>query len=182
MVAAAAGLFGRRGVEGTSFTDIVRESGAPRGSIYYYFPAGKPQLLADAVRWTTDAVLAYQRTCRARTPDGVVHHFVRFFRRSLEISACRAGCPLAAVAIGSYAPVEVLRGSVRPGFRAWAALLTDQLRSAGLRPRRAQSVATTTLASVEGALILARAEGSLRPLDAVDRALRELAGTGRPRR
>ncbi len=179
MVAATAGLIGRRGVEGTSFADIVAASGGPRGSIYYYFPAGKQELVADAVQWTAETVLAYQRACPARTPDGVIHHFVAFFRRSLRRSGCRTGCPLAAVAVGSYGPAELLRGRVRPGFRAWAALLSEQLRAAGLAPRLARTLATVTLASVEGALLLARAEGSLQPLDVVERQLRTLARVAR---
>ncbi len=179
MVAAAAGLFGRRGVVGTSFSEIVRASGAPRGSIYYYFPQGKRQLVDDAVRWTTQAVLAYQGACRARTPAGVIDHFIAFFRSSLASSECRNGCPLAAVAIGPSAPAEAIHASVRPGFVAWEALLTRQLRSTGLTPARARGLSTATLAAVEGALILARAEGSLRPLEAVARHLRRASARGR---
>ncbi len=179
MIAAAAGVFGRRGVEGASFTEILRESGAPRGSIYYYFPAGKPELALNALRWTTEAVLAYQRSCRARTPRGVVHHFVRFFERSLRRSSCRDGCPLAAVAVAAYDPTEGLQSSVRAGFRSWVSLLTDQLRTVGLSPRRARTVATATVASVEGALILARSARSLEPLEAVDSQLQRLAALPR---
>ncbi len=175
MVATAAGLFGRLGVDGTSFTDVLAQSRAPRGSIYYYFPSGKRELVVDAVRWTTRAVLDYQRGCPARTPGGVLHHFVRFFRRSLRASACRNGCPLAAVAVGSYADAAAVRSPVHAGFRAWAALLAGQLQAVGVAPRVARRLAVTTLAAVEGALILARAEGSLAPLDAVDRQLRALA-------
>ncbi len=180
MIASAAGLIGRRGVEGASFAEILSASGAPRGSIYYYFPAGKTELVDGAVRWTVEAVLAHQRACRARTPGGVVRHFVSFFRRSLSSSGCELGCPLAAVAVGSYARSADMRGPIRQGFRAWTALLAAQLRAAGLPGALAGSLATATVASVEGALILARAEGSLGPLDRVEAQLRRLATTAGP--
>ena len=41
MVRSAAALFGSRGLSGTSFSDVLADSGAPRGSIYHHFPRGK---------------------------------------------------------------------------------------------------------------------------------------------
>ena len=39
IVAAAVNLFRQRGFSATGMNDIVAESGAPKGSVYYYFPA-----------------------------------------------------------------------------------------------------------------------------------------------
>ncbi len=49
MVRSAASLIRTRGVTGTSFSDVLADSGAPRGSIYHHFPEGKEQLAADAI-------------------------------------------------------------------------------------------------------------------------------------
>ncbi len=175
MVASAAVLIGSRGVDATSFSDVLASSRAPRGSIYYYFPAGKRQLVEDAVAWTAAQVLAYQRTCRARDPAGVLTHFLAFFRRSIVASECRAGCPVAAVAIGAYTEEAVLASAVRRSFRSWIDLLVRQLTELGVPPRAARRLAVTTLASIEGALLLCRAEGRVDPLDEVAEALRRWA-------
>ena len=44
MISSAAALIGAHGLSGTSFSDVLADSGAPRGSIYHHFPGGKRQL------------------------------------------------------------------------------------------------------------------------------------------
>ena len=175
MVASAASLIGSRGANATSFAEVLADSRAPRGSIYYHFPDGKHQLVREALRRTKAQVLGYQRGCTARTPAGVVTHFVALFRRSLTASHCRAGCPVAGVVLDSFAEEGTLRTLVRESFRSWAALLAVQFAATGLPRRSARALAITTLAAVEGALILSRAEGRVAPLDVTEQQLLALA-------
>jgi TetR/AcrR family transcriptional regulator, lmrAB and yxaGH operons repressor len=185
MVITAASLLGSRGAGGTSLADILERSKAPRGSIYHHFPGGKRELVQDAMRWTSEQVLGYQRRCTARTPADVLEHFVDFFRRSMVSSRCEAGCPVAGVITDAYASDARVKQTGRASFRSWASLLAKQLESVGTPPKRARNLAAMTLASVEGALILCRAEGNIRPLELVAEQLRLLASsssTRRPRR
>jgi AcrR family transcriptional regulator len=41
-----------------AFSDVVQESGAPRGSIYFHFPAGKRELAREAVVLAADEIEA----------------------------------------------------------------------------------------------------------------------------
>jgi TetR/AcrR family transcriptional regulator, lmrAB and yxaGH operons repressor len=177
MVASAASLIGSRGVKATSFTEVLKDSRAPRGSIYHHFPKGKRQLVEDALQRTSEQIVAYQRTCTADTAAGVLVHFVNLFRKSLASSQCRAGCPVAGVVIDTYADRGPLRETARESFRSWIALLTDQLVAVGLPRTEARSLSVTTLASVEGGLILCRAEGTVAPLDSIARHLQSLASS-----
>ena len=56
LIMAAARLFRRKGYHGTSTAEILALSGAPRGSLYYYFPGGKEEIgaatVAAAARWS----------------------------------------------------------------------------------------------------------------------------------
>src|SRR5258707_3227511 len=81
MVRSAASLIRTRGVSATSFTDVLADSGAPRGSIYHHFPRGKEQLAGDAIRWTSDRVLAHQRACTATTAAGGLECFIGMWRQ-----------------------------------------------------------------------------------------------------
>jgi TetR/AcrR family transcriptional regulator, lmrAB and yxaGH operons repressor len=65
----------------------------------------------------------------------------------------------------------------RDAFQSWVTLLAAQLEGAGLEKLRAQGVATISIASVEGALILSRAEGNDEPLRLVESQLLELVRT-----
>ena len=120
--------------------------------------------------------------CTARTAPGVLGHFVDLFRHSIVSSQCQAGCPIAGVVVDSYSAEGELLLLGRNGFRAWTELLTRQLIAVRVPPRKARELAVTTLASVEGALILCRAEGSVKPLDQVARQLRRAAVTATKRR
>jgi TetR/AcrR family transcriptional regulator, lmrAB and yxaGH operons repressor len=182
MVASAASLIGARGVKATSFAEVLKDSRAPRGSIYHHFPGGKRQLVEDALHRTSELILAYQRTCTADTAAGVLEHFVGLFRQSLTTSECRAGCPVAGVVIDTYADKGPLRETARESFRSWMDLLSEQLVAVGITRAEARSLSVTTLASVEGGLILCRAEGSVAPLDSIARQLRVLASSAKSKR
>ena len=46
MVEAAARLLARQGYHATGVAQVLAEAGAPRGSLYFHFPAGKEQMAA----------------------------------------------------------------------------------------------------------------------------------------
>jgi AcrR family transcriptional regulator len=174
MVRGAASLIRTRGVNATSFSDVLAESGAPRGSIYYHFPKGKEQLAGDAIRWTSERVLAHQRACRATTPAGVLDCFIDMWRQVVVASGGTAGCVVAGVAIDTTADDRALSDVVRATFRSWVDLLSEQLAAVGLPARRASRIAVATVAGMEGALILCRAEGNSGPLETVAAELKRL--------
>jgi TetR/AcrR family transcriptional regulator, lmrAB and yxaGH operons repressor len=179
MVRSAAGLIRTRGATATSFSEVVADSGAPRGSIYHHFPDGKEQLEADAIRWTSDRVLAHQRECAATTASGVLECFIDMWRQVVLASRGAAGCVVAGVAIDTDAGEPGLIDVVRETFRSWITLLTEQLVAVGIPPGRAQVIALATVAGMEGALILSRAEGGPAPLETVaTELLRLLPRTG----
>lgn len=174
MVSSAASLIATRGVSATSFSDVIEVSGAPRGSIYHHFPGGKKQLAEDAVRWTSEQVVAFQRTCPATSSAEVIEWFIGMWRRVVLASSGASGCVVAGVAIDDGAGELELLGIARSTFRDWIEVLAEQLVETGIAAERAHSIAVAVLAGMEGALILCRAEGGVGPLDAVAGELRRL--------
>jgi AcrR family transcriptional regulator len=178
MVRGAVSLIRTRGVNATSFSDVLAESGAPRGSIYHHFPKGKEQLAGDAIRWTSERVLAHQRACRATTAAGVLDCFIDMWRQVVLASGGSAGCVVAGVAIDTGAADRPMLDLVRATFRSWVDLLTEQLEAVGVPGRRAARVAVAVVAGMEGALILCRAEGDSGPLETVAAELKRLLPAG----
>jgi len=166
MVRSAAALISSRGVNATSFADVVSDSGAPRGSIYHHFPDGKRQLTEDAVRWTSERVLGYLRSGPTDSPAQVLDRFIELWRQVVVNSGGSAGCVVAGVAVDTVDDAPMLE-IVRSTFQSWVDALAVQLTAAGLPADRAAPIAQITLAGMEGALILCRAEGSVTPLDVV---------------
>ncbi|HUL27099.1 MAG TPA: TetR/AcrR family transcriptional regulator [Streptosporangiaceae bacterium] len=174
MIRSAARLFGSRGLSGTSFSDVLADSGAPRGSIYHHFPGGKRQLAEDAIGWTSEQVLGHLRACPASTAPGVLAWFIDLWRQSVLASGGSSGCPVAGVAIDTAAAADDLIDTARAAFSSWTALLAGQLEVAGVPAHRAGPIATASLAAMEGALILCRAERSSQPLEATAQELMNL--------
>src|SRR5947207_876440 len=107
MIASAALLIRERGVEATSFSDVLPHSGAPRGSIYHHFPGGKAQLVEEATRyageWTTRGLTA---AIDAGDVGAAIDLFVAGWRHTLESTDFAAGCPVVAVTVEGVARDE----------------------------------------------------------------------------
>lgn len=174
MVLTAALLMRERGVEATSFSEVLAHSGAPRGSIYHYFPGGKAQLVEEATRYAGDFIAAGLRGRLAHDdPMEVVDAFSEFFRPVLQDSDYEAGCPIVAGTLeGDRTPGA--RDAAGDVFLRWEQLLAESLERNGVPRERSRSLATLVFASMEGAIILSRAQRSLAPLDRVVVELRSL--------
>lgn len=174
MVRSAASLIRSRGMTATSFSEVLADSGAPRGSIYHHFPEGKKQLAEDAIRWTSDRVLAHLRAGTAVTAPDVLRRFIDMWRQVVLASGGTAGCVVAGVAIDTSAGEAGQIDVIRATFRSWVALLAKQLEAVGVPSDRAARMAIATVAGMEGALILCRAEGDVKPLETVAEELMRL--------
>jgi TetR/AcrR family transcriptional repressor of lmrAB and yxaGH operons len=49
ILTAASMLFQVKGYNATGLSEILKESGSPKGSLYYYFPGGKEELALEAI-------------------------------------------------------------------------------------------------------------------------------------
>jgi AcrR family transcriptional regulator len=168
MVRSAALLFREQGYSGTAFSDVIAHSGAPRGSIYHHFPGGKAQLAEEAVAWAAEAIAARldETLAQERDAASVLRAFLAPWREVLERSDFRAGCPLVAVAVETDVPPR-LAAAAADAFAGWQRLLAARLRAASIPAARAAALASLTLAAIEGAVLLCRAQRSTAPLDAV---------------
>ncbi len=167
MVESAAMLFRERGVEGTSFSDVLEHSGAPRGSIYHHFPGGKGQLAEEATRYAGEFIAAgLAAALESEDPVGAVRGFTEAYRYILQRTDFGSGCPIVAAALeGDRSPA--VRDAAGAAFRDWQELLVSALVNRGVGIERAGSLAALIVSSVEGAIVLARAERSSVPLELV---------------
>lgn len=178
LVQVAARLFQRQGFHGTGLAQILRESGSPRGSLYFYFPRGKEQLGVEAIQSASDAVSGLIRRCAcsapADDPSELVGRLAEAIARWLERSDFTAGCPVTTVTLEAAGTSGALQAACRHAYSDWHRLLHDSLVHAGRESARADALATLVLASFEGALALSRAYRSAEPLTTVGRELAAL--------
>src|SRR3712207_9442660 len=92
-----------RGVQGTSFADVLEHSGAPRGSIYHHFHGGKTQLAEEATRWAGEFILA--RTAAALAEHETVEVIAILREQWSDIlrgSDFQAGCTIVAATLEAH--------------------------------------------------------------------------------
>ena len=165
MVASAADLLARRGLQATSFSEVLEHSGAPRGSVYHHFPRGKEQLVVSAMDLAGDRAIELLGRKAGEPSEAIAAWFLHIWREVLIRSSFDAGCAVLAVTVA--ADSAELRQHAAGIFRAWRGRLAELLETGGLRRPDAERIAATLIASTEGAVALARAEQSLEPFDLV---------------
>ncbi|WP_028347211.1 TetR/AcrR family transcriptional regulator [Bradyrhizobium murdochi] len=185
MVAGAADLMSRRGVNATSMREVVRHTDTPRGSIGHHFPRGKQQLIEDAVVFAGKQVSRpLEHLTQSRGAIAGLRTFIALWRQTLEKSKFQAGCPVLAVAVEQYvndatdkdgAPDEAaqrhLLDLAEGVFADWQRIMFTALRREGVAPARARRLAALVIASTEGTVAMCRAARSAQPLDDVRQEL-----------
>jgi AcrR family transcriptional regulator len=173
IVAAAADVVAANGALGASLDEVGARANASRGQLYHYF-ADKTDLLRAVAETTNDAVLDAQHDLFTGmdTWDGLVRWADALVALQRQRGG-KGGCPIANL-LGQVGEREdAIRGVLAAGFDRWETAIRAGLAamaSAGeLRPDTDTAwLATSTLASLQGGLVLCQAR---RDPDALRRAL-----------
>jgi AcrR family transcriptional regulator len=167
MIAAARRLFREHGYQGTALSDVVTESAAPRGSIYFHFPGGKEELAGEVtLLHTGDHIAHINRAAAATATAGqLIEAIIGRIRDELIASNYHEGCAMAPIVIESTPASAQLSDATRRGFQDMIATLAARLTEKNIPASRATQLATLAWTSVEGALILGRVLRSPEPFD-----------------
>lgn len=160
LLESAIDLLRRSGLTGAGINEIVRESGAPKGSVYHFFPGGKAQIVDEALARHSERVLAFLDGALARGEDPAARLrslFLAFAERLDEANYDRS-CPAGTCALDldeGWAGLQERLGSM---FDTWVALIDHRLGFGDAQ--RSRSFAGLVLTAIEGAYVRGRAERS----------------------
>lgn len=159
MLEAAARLIQLRGYHGTALNDVLAESGAPRGSLYFHFPGGKDQLVLESTHAAVDRVTQHRRDilATASTPEAALRAFAEATAARLRETDYAVSCPIAPIVLDGTAGSPELSDLCRHTFAEWIDLLRAALVTAGIADERARALAMLIQSAFEGALVIARA-------------------------
>jgi AcrR family transcriptional regulator len=187
IVAAAAQLYGRYGYTGVGLKQVAAESGSPIGSLYHFFPGGKDELAAEALRMSGAGYQTLVEGVLADMPDlasGIEQSFV-LAAEVLAASGYVDACWIETVALEVASTNEPLRQVTAEIFESWIASGTAWVESHGVPPEEARALAIAYVSGLEGAFVLSRAMRSPEPLLSTGRRLaaaaREAQRAARPR-
>ena len=188
IVRTAIRLFRRKGYAGTGLQEILTASGAPKGSLYYYFPGGKEELGAEAVRAACQVVeqTLEKLATESKTPGAFVSSYMKLLAGWMEASDFRDGCPIATTLLETVPDSELISEAGRQGLDSWVEVIArvfsslpgdspyGQSPEGQIESARAYALARTVVAAIEGSLLMARTARSTAPFEAVESTLVQL--------
>ena len=154
-----------RGYAASGLNELVANSGAPKGSMYHYFPGGKEEIAAAALRQAGVAAGVATREVfrRHRSAAAATKATINWLSTQLVESDFRYGCPIATTTLEMASESQTIQHACRDG-----------LTSHGIDHRTAKRLGTVMLSAIEGALILSRAQRDVTPLRQVAGAVADL--------
>jgi TetR/AcrR family transcriptional regulator, lmrAB and yxaGH operons repressor len=180
MVQAAKQLIRERGYNATAFSDVLKLSGAPRGSVYFHFPNGKTELAIEAAAaHAHDQVELIDRAAeQADSATQLIEIYVDLGRKGMVAGDYSRGCAIAPlVNEGATRDSDDVAEATRQSFAEMTDRLAHHFVAFGVERTTARALADAVIAGVEGAMITARAQRSPAPYDAVQAVLTRYAAS-----
>jgi len=166
LVHTAMRLFRRQGYAASGLQQILAESGAPKGSLYHYFPGGKEALGEAAIDLAAGMICEMLSGLAARHTEAraFLRAYARTMARWMEESDFRSGCPIATTLLETAPESPAITAAGERAIEGWVDVVADVLARNGASRRDARTRAQLVISSMEGALIVARVRRSTRPI------------------
>jgi AcrR family transcriptional regulator len=181
IVEAARDLFFKQGYVATGVAQILKESKANSGSLYYFFPSKEDLLVAVLEKYQALLEPRVLRPAFDRSDDPIERLFavLEGYRLLLEATNFDLGCPIGNLALEVSNSQPAARRLIIENFKAWCDAIRRLIEDAADRlPKdvEAPGLATHVLATMEGSVMLARAYRSFEPFDQAINQLKDYIG------
>ncbi len=178
IVEAARELFFDQGYNGTGMAQILTRAEANSGSLYHFFPTKEDMLIAvlEKYKLMLCPMVIDPARQNASEPIDRIFAVLHGYRLLLEATDFRLGCPIGNLALelsNSHARARVLLKENFDGWLGEVQLIIEEARGFLPLDVNTERLAALLLATMEGAVMLARTYGSLEPFDQAVFALRE---------
>tara|TARA_R110002072_G_scaffold36301_6_gene107050 strand:- start:5691 stop:6260 length:570 start_codon:yes stop_codon:yes gene_type:complete len=167
LIESAVTLFRTQGFAGTGLSEILKKSGAPKGSLYHYFPKGKEELAAEALKVAGRVVekTLLELATKHKQPEKLVKTYCQMLGQWMEASNFRSGCPITTTVLETVPQSETISKVSLAIFDSWKAVIANALIESGMTKAEAKKKADFTITAIGGALIQSRVQQSTLPLD-----------------
>jgi TetR/AcrR family transcriptional repressor of lmrAB and yxaGH operons len=166
IIDAAVTLFRQKGYAATGLNDIVALSGAPKGSLYHYFPKGKASIGEAAVEEAGRRVAETVETLHATAGSAgdLIRAHARLLAGWMAESGYRDGSPVTTVLLENAPHDAAITAAGLTALHGSRAIVARRLEADGFAPARAARLAALATATLDGALVQARVEQSGEPI------------------
>jgi len=170
-------LFHEQGYNATGISTILREADVNSGSLYHFFQSKEALLIAVLEKYVDllHPMVMGPAEQAAADPIDRIFALLGFYRKGLEMTGNKMGCPIGNLALELGDDHPDIRALIHLNFNNWATVIERWLHDARDRlpgdlniPEFARFVLTV----MEGGIMQARAAQSLEPFDASVNQLR----------
>ena len=155
IITAASHLFQMRGYHGTGLNDIVKESGAPKGSLYYHFPQGKEQIALEAIRQIDEKIQQEIQAELDEVDDPIlaIQTFLKHLAKKI-FEKDTLYFSIGILALENSSMDNPLRKACSEAFNAWKNINEKKLIKGGFDQKHARELSDIVHLMVAGASIL----------------------------
>lgn len=162
----ASRLFEVKGYNATGLNEILSESGAPKGSLYYHFPKGKEQLALEAINLAGEKIKHnLQRNLEnIEDPVEAIMANIEGLAAIIDNEEKTRDMSISLIALETYLTSEVLRKACEEIFNSLESTYAEKLIKSGISEDNAYELGATVGVMIEGGITLSLTRKNGNPL------------------
>lgn len=184
IIEAASELFNKKGVLGTSLSDIEKATKLSKGSIYGNFK-NKEEVALASFRYNYQLLKngISEKTRIAKTYRGKLLGYIEFYRENYDFHRLRGGCPILNAGIDADDANQEILDEVNYALKEWESFIIRAIQRGKEKGEwkettNADEFATLFISLIEGGIFLAKTTNQLdylfRNLDFLEKKINEL--------
>ncbi|WP_018659993.1 TetR/AcrR family transcriptional regulator [Heyndrickxia acidiproducens] len=148
-------LFQIQGYHATGINQIIKDSGAPKGSLYYHFPNGKEEIAIAAIDSVKNEVKEEVQLLLSSYEDPVEAIQAQFLHvASKVLNDQQVEFRIGLIASESVSTSENIREACKSAYHEWMSLISDYLVQKGYSRESAEQTAALVYILMEGAMTM----------------------------
>jgi TetR/AcrR family transcriptional regulator, lmrAB and yxaGH operons repressor len=161
----ASRLFQFQGYHATGLNQILKESGAPKGSLYYYFPKGKEELALESIKIASEFIQRKVKDILEKISDPVeaMESIFKNLARIIDEGDLE-NISIGLISLETYRSNECLRQACKDVYEAMENIYTEKLIQSGFHKDKAKEVAILIQIMIEGAINISLTKKDISPL------------------
>lgn len=161
----ASSLFQKQGYNATGLNQIIKESGAPKGSLYYHFPNGKEELALESIKLVNgfikkNLVLGLSQI---EDPSLGIQLLLKEIAKGI-LGDKQFYLSVSLLSLETCETNETLRKACEEAIDSWIGIFSDKLIDSGFGEDRANKYAITIQLMIEGAITMSLVKKDTTPL------------------
>ena len=149
-------LFEIKGYNATGLNEILAESGAPKGSLYYHFPKGKEELALESIKLAGEKIKNNIINTFDKIEDPVEAIICNIENIAIIIDHEQKirDISISLIALETYTTSEILRKACEEIFTSLENTYAEKLTKSGMNKDKADELGGVINAMIEGGITL----------------------------